>query len=155
MAKILVVEDEKDIRDMLSETLNLWGFESVTAENGKEALKVFGSEDVSLILTDMRMPVMDGLTMLKKIRRIDPIVPVIVITGYPSVNSAMESLSVGADYYIVKPINMTDLKVKIDKSFEKIKVLEKLSLAQKKNKVFAILIPACLIIGFILGKFVF
>ena len=155
MAKILVVEDDKDIREMLSETLNLWGFENITAKNGKEALKIFGGEDISLVLTDMRMPVMDGLTMLKKVRQIDSTVPVIVITGYPSVNSAVESLSCGADYYLVKPINMTDLKVKIEKSFKKLYLVKSQEKLKHLNRILFWLIPAALIIGLIIGNLIF
>jgi len=155
MAKILVVEDDRDIRDMLSETLELWGFENITAKNGKEALKIYEQEDISLILTDMRMPVMDGLTMLKKIRQLDSVIPLIVITGFPSVNSAVESLSCGADYYLVKPINMTDLKVKIEKSFGKVSLIKSAEKLKKLNRILAFLIPLALIAGLILGKQVF
>ena len=101
------------------------------------------------------MPVMDGLAMLKKVRQIDSTVPVIVITGYPSVNSAVESLSCGADYYLVKPINMTDLKVKIEKSFEKLYIVKSQEKLKRLNKILFWLIPAALISGLIIGSLLF
>jgi len=149
MGKILVVEDDNDIRDMLGETLGMWQHEP--AKHGKEGLEIFSKGGISLILTDMRMPVMDGLTMLKKIRQMDKTVPIIVITGYPSLNSAMESLSCGADFYLVKPINITDLKIKIEKCFQKTGMVRTIARLEKSNKILIWLLAAGFAAGFAAG----
>ena len=77
MIRILIVEDDQDIRDLLVETLNRAGFELDTAENGKKGFEKFKLNRYDIIITDIRMPVMDGLNMLKKIRTEDPKIPIV------------------------------------------------------------------------------
>ena len=152
MERILVVEDDEGIRDLLVETLTRWGFEPVLAENGQVGLEKFHSESFSIIITDVRMPIMDGLTMLKAMKREKPKIPIIVITGYPSVDSAVESLVEGADYYLVKPLNIDDLEAKIKKCFQKRKTQRALDSMKIANIVMVVLIPLWIIAGFLLAK---
>jgi len=128
------------------------GHETVVAENGKVGLEKFRSQAFSLIITDIRMPVMDGLSMLKTIRKEDSKVPIIVITAYPSVDSAVESLMEGADYYIVKPIRMEDLEAKIKKSFEKRRIQRALTSTKVANIVLVLLIPVWILVGIFLTR---
>ena len=153
MERILVVEDDEGIQDLLVEALPRLGYEPVIADNGKMGLETFQSQNFAIIITDVRMPEMDGLTMLKAIRKLDPKVPIIVITGYPSVDSAVESLVEGADYYLVKPINMVDLEAKIKKSFEKRKIQKALASIKLTNIVLVVLIPLWILFGFFLARF--
>ena len=106
MESILVVDDDEGMRDMLAETLRGWGYEPSVAENGEMGLEKFRSGRFSLVITDIRMPKLDGLSLLRAIKKEDAKVPILVVTGYPTVNSAVESLVEGADYYLVKPINL-------------------------------------------------
>jgi DNA-binding NtrC family response regulator len=152
MEKVLVVEDEKDVREVVSEMLKGWGYEPVVAENGKVGLDMFRSHLFSLVITDIRMPVMDGLDMLKLIRKDDPKIPIVVITGYPTVDSAVESLVEGADYYIVKPINMDDLKAKIHKAFEKRKIQRVLTARKRANIILLISVPIWILLGYFISK---
>jgi DNA-binding NtrC family response regulator len=154
MERILVVEDDEDVRDLIVETLKRWGYESVVAENGKIGLETFRSQSFSLVITDIRMPILDGLTMLKMIKKEDSKVPIIVITAYPSVNSAVESLVEGADHYIVKPINLDDLEAKIKKSFEKRKMQKALDSTKVANIVLMLLIPFWLIVGYFIARLI-
>ena len=152
MERVLIVEDEADIRDVLVETLKRWGYDAVVAENGKVGLDKFRSQSFSLILTDIRMPVLDGLQMLKTMRKENQEIPIVVITGYPSVDSAVESLSEGADYYIVKPINFSDLKAKIGKSLEKRKTFEKILSLKRVNISLILLIPIWILLGYLIAR---
>ena len=152
MERILVVEDDEGIRDLLQETLPRWGYEPVFAVNGQVGLETFRSQDFSVILTDIRMPVMDGLTMLKAIKEENPRVSIIVITGYPSVDSAVESLEQGADYYLVKPIKLDDLHIKIKKAVEQREIQHSLALSKIVNTILFILIPAWIVAGYFLAK---
>lgn len=152
MERILIVEDSESIREVLAEACRLWGYETKFAENGEEGLEKFRSESFSLIITDIRMPVMDGLTMLKTIKKEDAKMPVIVITGYPTVDSAVESLVHGADHYIVKPINMTDLETKIKKSLYKKRLMRSLQSLKWWNALLLILIPVWIILGYVLAR---
>lgn len=154
MERILVVEDEKDISDMLVETLKVLGYMAVVAKNGEDGLDKFRSQSFSLIITDIRMPVMDGLTMLRTIRKEDSKLPIIVITGYPSVDSAVECLMEGADYYLVKPILMDDLEAKIKKALYKAKIQQALTSKKIVNAVLFLLIPVWIIAGFLLARLI-
>ena len=155
MEQILIVEDDEVVRDYLSEILTEFGYRSITAIDGDDGLKKFRENELSMVLTDIRMPMMDGLCMLKKMRADDPGIPIIVITGYPTVNSAVESLVAGADYYLVKPINIDDLKVKIIKAFEKRRMISHLSRQKKINRILLSLIPLWLCLGILIARFIF
>ncbi|MFO7890776.1 MAG: response regulator [bacterium] len=154
MEKILIVEDEEVVRDYLSEILSGLGYNPITSVDGEDGLKKFYEHDLSMILTDIRMPVMDGLSMLKKIRSEDPSIPIIVITGFPTVDSAVKSLVAGADYYLVKPINIDDLKAKMVKAFDKRKMISGLTLQKKINRFLLYLIPFWLILGFFIAHLI-
>lgn len=152
MERILIVEDDEDIRDLLVETLKRWYYDPLATRNGKEGLEKFHSHSFPLIITDIRMPVMDGLTMLKTIKKENPKTSVIVITGYPSVDSAVESLIEGADSYLIKPINLDDLRVKIKKSFENRKIQKSLASTKIANIVLVLLIPVWIIAGYLFAR---
>ena len=119
MERVLVVDDDEHIRSFLVEVLDRLGYNSETAENGKKGLEKFRTGDFTMIITDMRMPVMDGLTMLKQIRSGGSKIPIIVVTAFPTVSSAVESLIHGADYYLVKPVDIDALIAKMHKILEK------------------------------------
>ncbi len=155
MENILIVEDDEVVRDYLSEMLTEFGHRSITAENGDDGLNKFREHDFSMVLTDVRMPVMDGLSMLKKMRSEDSNIPIIVITGYPTVDSAVESLVAGADYYLVKPINVDDLKVKIIKAFEKRKIISNLIFQKRFSRILLLLIPFWIFLGFIIARLIY
>ena len=137
---------------MLVEALNGWGYETTAVENGQAGLKRFRTEKFSLVVTDLRMPVMDGLTMLKTIKKEKPIMPIVVITGYPTVDSAVESLVEGADQYIVKPIHFEDLRVKIQKALEKRKIQAELESIRTINRILILLIPGWILLGILLAR---
>ena len=152
MKRILVVEDDQDIRELLVETLKRSDFEVDTAENGKKGLEKFRKQNFDLIVTDIRMPVMDGLKMLKKIKKEDTKMPIVVITAYPSVDSAVECLVEGADDYLVKPVKLDDLNVKIKKALEKRRIQRILTTRKILNIVLIILIPIWILVGFLLSR---
>jgi DNA-binding NtrC family response regulator len=106
---ILVVDDELLIRDLLYDFFHSQGWEIVLAENGEKALKIIDSQKVDLVLTDLKMPDMDGMTLTKQLRETHPEIPVVVMTGYPSVDSAVEALRNKVVDYIVKPFNINRL----------------------------------------------
>jgi two-component system response regulator FlrC len=88
--KILVVDDEPSICEVLCEALTLKGYKVILAKNGHEAMDVIRGNTVSAVITDIRMPKMSGTVLLRRIKEISPTVPVIIITGYATVNDAVE-----------------------------------------------------------------
>jgi signal transduction histidine kinase len=117
--KILVVDDEKDIRELLSIALmRVAGFSVESAENGEEALQKMDRERFDLVLADLKMPKMDGLQLLSEIVSSKPEILTVLMTGYGSINSALEAIRGGASDYLMKPVDMTELVVRLQKVLE-------------------------------------
>lgn len=116
---ILVIDDEPDICKSLSGFLRRLGHNVKSAENGAEGLKVFHSEEIDLIITDIRMPVIDGLELLKRIKTIErSAIDVIVFTGQGDMDNAIKALQYGAFDYLLKPVNVKELAISIDRAAE-------------------------------------
>ncbi len=105
MARILVVDDEDGIREFLAEALGDDGHVTVQAADGVEASKILAGQSFDLLITDLRMPRLDGMALLRKVRAEQPEVEVIVMTAYGSVESAVEAMRLGAFDYLQKPIS--------------------------------------------------
>ena len=117
-AKILVVDDEKTIRESVSLVLNDEGHETSLAASGKEALDLLSNEDYDILITDLKMPGMDGMELVKRTFDLCPQTSVIIITAHASVESAIEALRMGAFDYILKPFDFDDLILKVRRLIE-------------------------------------
>src|SRR3990172_9323537 len=109
-AKILVVDDEPSILRLLREALTQWGYQVTTASNAKEGLEALRTELYDAAITDIRMPDMGGLELLKELKKHDDSIEVIVMTGYPTIASAVEALKEGAYDYLSKPLILDELR---------------------------------------------
>jgi two-component system response regulator YesN len=119
---ILIVDDEPEIREMLSRNFKLGGYNTATAENGKKALEYLSSHPVDVVISDIIMPVMDGVTLLRKIRIEFPMVHVIMITGYVTLENALACMRHQADTCVFKPFSdMQELEDSVAKAMETIK----------------------------------
>jgi len=116
-ATILVVDDEQLIRWALKEQLTAHGYEVVEAGTGAEALAVFG-ETVDLVLLDFKLPDTDGLQVLRQLKELQPTVPVILLTAFASIQTAVEAIKQGAYHYARKPFDVEELLITIDKALE-------------------------------------
>ncbi|TFH02707.1 MAG: sigma-54-dependent Fis family transcriptional regulator [Calditrichales bacterium] len=114
-SKILVVDDEKAIRESVSLVLSEEGYETEIASNGTEALKILTERDFDILITDLKMPEMDGIELIKNSLKICPQTSVIIITAHASVESAIEALRIGAFDYILKPFDFDDLIMKVQR----------------------------------------
>ncbi len=115
-AKILVVDDELSMRVVLAAMLKKEGYEVFTAANGQEALKIVKDTQISVVATDLKMPGLDGMGLLQKIMEYDHAMPVIILTAYGTVASAVDALKNGAFDYITKPFENDELKTVILKA---------------------------------------
>lgn len=102
-SKILVVDDEDVIRDSFSEWLTEAGYEVATASDGGEALDIISSQEIDIVIADLKMPGMDGIELMKRVKGADPNLPVIIMTAYGSIASAIEAMKAGAYDYLEKP----------------------------------------------------
>jgi signal transduction histidine kinase len=119
--KILVVEDEEIIRLMFQQTFESWGFKVDVAENGKDALEMCHQKKYQIVVTDLNMPVMDGMELLKRLKSKWPNIEVIVITGYATIESAIEAMKLGAYDFILKPVNFDHVQFTMNKCYSKIR----------------------------------
>ena len=118
MEKILVVDDDQSIRDTLSNYLQRQGYDVHSAENGVEALEKIKKNNPDLIITDVRMPEMDGLELLSKVKEIDSHIQVIMISAFDDMQSTVKAMQSGAYDYIEKPLEIDKLKLRIKRALE-------------------------------------
>lgn len=117
--RLLVVDDEHAIAELLSRHLETRGYRVSVAFDGEEALEALEKASFHLIVTDIRMPGRDGLSLLEIARQKDPVLPVIVLTSVSDVNTAVRAMRSGAQDYIVKPFNLDALDISIERALEK------------------------------------
>ncbi|MBI2898676.1 MAG: sigma-54-dependent Fis family transcriptional regulator [Planctomycetes bacterium] len=118
MARILVAEDSPEIRVVLRRIVQLDGHECVDVGDGQAALDRCAAESFDLILSDLRMPRLDGLALLKELRRRGRAVPVVILTAYADMNTALEAVRAGAFDYLAKPLSVEDLRTTIRRALE-------------------------------------
>jgi DNA-binding NtrC family response regulator len=135
MNKILVVDDEKVIRANFCEILNIEGFSAVEASSGDEALEIYRKERPSAVLLDLKMPGMNGIDTLKEMKEIDPRVPVIIITSYGDVQTAVEAIQLGAHDFMLKPPDFNSLMIRLKKAIERRELEQKIEGLNTKIEV--------------------
>ncbi len=113
--RILIVDDDPSMRYALSESLEACGYEVESADNGSEALQKFQARPFGIVVTDMRMPRLGGMDVLKGVKKISPQTPVILITAYGTVSTAVEAMKEGASEFIMKPFSLDDLHAVVKK----------------------------------------
>jgi two-component system NtrC family response regulator len=116
METILIVDDEKNYPPIISAILEEEGYETLVANNGLDALEIINNSDIDLVLTDMKMPLIDGIELLERIKISDPDLPVIMMTAHGTVEKAVEAMQKGAYNYILKPFDNERLILFVNKA---------------------------------------
>ena len=130
--KILIVEDEKSMREVLKILLEGENYDVLSASDGLEGLSYITKDIFDLVITDMKMPKVDGFELLKKIKDLSPDTLVIMITAFGTTEKAVEALKLGAYDYINKPFNIDEIRLIVKKAIEKKRLKEELSLLREK-----------------------
>jgi len=117
--RILVVDDEQAIRDVLSESLSESGYVCDIASDGSEALEKVRADSFSLVVSDIDMPHMDGVTLLQEIKKLKPDTEIIMLTGVVDMETAINSIRLGATDYLTKPFNLAEVRVTVERALEK------------------------------------
>ncbi len=127
MERVLVVDDDKDCRSALAETLESLGYSPETAPNGRAALERLtrNPSDYGLVYTDLQMPEVGGLELVKEVGQLDPTIVSVLLTGFPSSNSAIAALRVGAYDFLPKPYSTSELETSLARATERRRVLLK------------------------------
>lgn len=118
-SRILIVEDDEEMRALLSDMIEEEGYEAASVNNGSEAFRKLAKESFDLIITDVRMPGLTGLDILPGIKKLQPDVPIIVITAFGSEEVQKKALERGANAYLEKPIHFQKLRTLIHDMFSK------------------------------------
>lgn len=129
--RILIVDDEEVICNVVAKRLTREGYSCVTANNGKEALNQFYKGTYSLIITDVRMPEMNGIELLKKVKAINPNMMVIVVTAYPEIDLAVGAMRLGAYDFIIKPADLDLIVHSVKKAMERKRLEDEVETYQK------------------------
>ncbi|MCK5292384.1 MAG: response regulator [Thermoplasmata archaeon] len=116
---ILVVDDEEVIRDTLRIHLEKEGYRVVTSKNGKDAIEALEEDEVSLVITDIKMPKLDGFGVLEHTRKHYSYVPVVMLTGYIDVNLAVDAMRMGSFHYLTKPVRKKELIATVEDALKK------------------------------------
>ena len=124
---ILLVDDEEGIRKVLGIALSDMGYHVRAAENGVEALRIFEDERPPIVLTDIKMPEMDGIELLRRIKKVNPDTEVIMITGHGDMDLAIKSVKYEATDFVTKPINAEVLEIALNRAQERIAMRRKLN----------------------------
>jgi len=134
-AFVLVVDDEQDIRDASERILSRIGYQVQKASRGDEALDILNKNSIDIVLLDLKMPGMDGMEVLAKIRKRSTEIQVIVITGYATVETAIEAMKQGAYDFIPKPFEPDQLRIVVNRAWEKIHFIQNAKrLEQERNR---------------------
>ena len=109
MAKILIADDERSVLLLIQRFLNENGYETAEASNGLAALELFQTQFFDLIITDLRMPRMDGMTFLHEVNKLEPTIPIIILTAYAPTGTASETMKNYTSVYMTKPFKADEL----------------------------------------------
>ena len=130
---ILVVDDEAVALKNLCHILKKEGYRVVAAKSGKQALNYLEKQEFALVLTDLKMPQVDGMQVLKRVKTLYPHTEVIMITGFSTVDSAVESLKAGAYHYIAKPFKLDEVRKMVLEATQKFELLHEVEELRKEN----------------------
>lgn len=121
--KIIIVDDEESSREAMIRTLEKSGYQVRGFSDPYQVLRILKEEPINLVITDLKMPGLNGLELLGRVREINPDTSVIVLTGYGTIESAVEAMKIGAYHYLCKPVNIDEMRVVVSKALERQKLL--------------------------------
>lgn len=130
--RLLIVDDEKNLCRMLQTAFSIDGHETRVAEDGEAALISFVQDKPDVVLMDIRMPKLDGIEALKRMRELNPEVPVILMTAYAAVETAVDALRLGAFDYVIKPFDLTELKLLISRALQLQEMKQEINLLHRE-----------------------
>ncbi len=149
---VLVVDDEQEVRDTLSSVLKNLEYVPHVAANGVEALKVIQKEPIDVVLSDLYMPEMDGIELLKRVRTQNKKIVFLMITAHPTIETAVEAIKKGAYDYLTKPFHIEEVRLKINRALENKGLTHSLKTANGIIWALIFSIPLWLILGIVLAK---
>ena len=117
--QILIVDDEPGIRSMLTFELGVRGLKTMAAEDGLKGLEMLRGQKIALVITDLKMPKMDGIALLREIKKVAPAIQVIVVTGFGTIEAEVVAMKEGAFGFIRKPFHLDEFCALVDRALRK------------------------------------
>ena len=148
--RILVVDDDKVLTDDLVEFLNKLGYQAFPAYDGKEGLTKFEQEDFQVVITDLKMPEMDGMGLLDEMKKLDSDVNIIVLTGFGTIESAIQAIKGGAYDYITKPIEFEEIELVVNRAMEKYTIFRQMHRFRRMFFFVLFSVPFWILLGVLL-----
>jgi len=133
MASIIIVDDDKQILSLFEDVLSPLGHEVAAKSTAEEAIEYLNADEADLIFLDLKLPGMDGISFLQQLNRLQYKIPVVVITGYANIDTAVQAMKLGAYDYIRKPLNLDEILITVDKIVEELQKDEQLAYFQKQK----------------------
>ncbi|MFB3897288.1 MAG: sigma-54-dependent transcriptional regulator, partial [bacterium] len=122
-ASILIVDDDVEMCRLLAEILNREGYQTTTACSGREALEIIGKQGFELVISDIKMPDIDGIEVLKAVKQISPETSILMVTAFGTIESAISALKQGAYDYIAKPFRIDEIKIGVKRALDQRQLL--------------------------------
>ena len=149
---VLIVDDDPDVLSMLERLLKKLEYNPFVAQNGEEALQIIETNKIDVVVSDLVMPEMDGMELLKRVKSRKGDLPFLMITGHPTIETAVEAIKKGAYDYLTKPFQVEEVQIKIDRALEKRGLRRSLRWANGVIWALIFSIPIWLILGIILAS---
>ena len=149
-ANILVVDEDQKMADNLVEYLTESGYRASAAYGGSEALARFEQGDFQLVITELKMPEMDGMELLEEMKKLDSDVNIIVLTGFGTIESAVQAIKGGAYDYITKPIEFEEIELVVNRAMEKYTIFSQMHRFRRMFFFVLFSIAFCILLGVLL-----
>jgi len=149
---VLVVDDEQDVREILDSVLKKLDFIPFVAESGEKALEILRNNKIDVVLSDLYMPGMDGIELLKRVRTVKKNIVFLIITAHPTIETAVDAIKKGAYDYLTKPFHIEEVRLKINRAIEKSGLTHSLRWANGLIWALIISIPIWLVLGIIFAS---
>jgi len=149
---VLVVDDDPDVLSMLERLLKKLEYNPLVAQNGEEAVHIIDTNKIDVVVSDLVMPEMDGMELLKRVKMRKGDIPFLMITGHPTIETAVEAIKKGAYDYLTKPFQVEEVQIKIDRALEKRGLRRSLRWANGVIWALIFSIPIWLILGIIFAS---
>jgi DNA-binding NtrC family response regulator len=152
-SKIWVVDDDDSVRDLLGLMLRDLGYDVRLFGNGRDVLAQYDTETPDLLIVDVRMPEMSGMDLTRSVLEKNPQALVIILTGYPSIEDAVEAIQIGASDYLSKPFNKAQIQVRVERLLGKRNLQTRLNRTRLATRTLVETLPIWIILGMLAARY--
>ncbi len=149
---IWIIDDDESVREVLSTIMERLGYAYRVFGDSAQALSEYERGKADVIICDVRMPAMDGITFTRKIVQVDRAVKIMLLTGFPSIDDAVEAIRAGAFDYLTKPFRMEEIRIRVERALENRDLAGRLTTNRWLTWILIAFMPVWFLLGFFLGR---